>query len=289
MATNKAKSQDRNSQPATARDMDSPGRDASSAGTVARVVKLLTCIAEAEGEVSIKYLCQELNLPASTVHRLLGLMIENGIIERAPVRALYGPGLELLRISSLLAAKVSIVDLARPIMRSIVSACDQTCVLLRYIPSSRKVMAVHAEYSSNPLRYQIELFQPHSLLWGATGRSVLAFLPREEIEVALKEADRSPATGAPLPSPKLMMSDLDEIRERGFSMTHGQKIAGAVGLAAPLFNSESRVIGCLSITIPKATFDKDAESKIPGLLLEHAKKLNRALGFERRNDVRPHR
>lgn len=282
-----SKLQDRNAKSATARDGDSAGRDASSAGTVSRVVKLLTCIAEAEGEVSIKYLCQELNLPASTVHRLLGLMIENGIVERAPVRALYGPGLELLRISSLLAAKVSIVDLARPIMRSIVAACNQTCVLLRYIPTSRKVMAIHAEYSSNPLRYQIELFQPHSLLWGATGRSVLAFLSREEIEAALKEADRSPATGAQMPSQKAVMSDLNEIRRQGYSMTHGQKIAGAVGLAAPLFNSESRVIGCLSITIPKATFDRKAETQIPELLLEHAEKLNRALGFERRNQPRP--
>ena len=281
-----SKIQDRKARPETARDMESRGRDASSAGTVARVVKLLTCIAEAEGEVSIKYLCQELNLPASTVHRLLGLMIENGIIERAPVRALYGPGLELLRVSSLLAAKVSIVDLARPIMRSIVAACNQTCVLLRYIPSSRKVRAVHAEYSSNPLRYQIELFQPHSLLWGATGRSVLAFLPRDEIEAAFKDADRSPASGVQLPSQKAMMSELSEIRELGFSMTHGQKIAGAVGLAAPLFNSESRVIGCLSITIPKANFDKKAEAQIPELLLEHAEKLNRALGFERRNHAR---
>lgn len=282
-----SKMPDRNAQPAVVRDRDARGRDASSAGTVARVVKLLTCIAEAEGEVSIKYLCQELNLPASTVHRLLGLMIENGIIERAPVRALYGPGLELLRVSSLLAAKVSIVDLARPIMRSVVAASNQTCVLLRYIPSSRKVMAVHAEYSSNPLRYQIELFQPHSLLWGATGRSVLAFLPRDEIEAALKDADLSPATGVQLPSQKAMMNDLGEIRGRGFSMTQGQKIAGAVGHAAPLFNSESRVIGCLSITIPKANFDKKAESQIPELLLEHAEKLNRALGFERRNHVRP--
>ena len=45
------------------------------AGTVTRVMKLLACLAEADGEVSIKWLCQSLNLPASTVHRLLTLLI----------------------------------------------------------------------------------------------------------------------------------------------------------------------------------------------------------------------
>ena len=251
----------------------------SGAGTVTRVVKLLACLAEAEGDVSIKWLCQSLNLPASTVHRLLGLLIKEGIVERAPSRAMYGPGPEFMRIGSLVAAKVRIADLARPIMRALVEESDETCVLLRYIPASRKVMALHAEYSSHPLRYQIDMYQPHSLLWGATGRAVLAFLSEAEIEAALKDNDRSPASGDKLPPKATFMKELFGIRERGYALTHGQKIEGAVGLAAPLFNSERQAIGCLSITVPKARFNQKGHTKLAGLLLASAAKLNRRLGF----------
>lgn len=261
---------------ASARDL----QDISGAGTVARVVKLLSCIAEADGEVSIKYLCQSLNLPASTVHRLLSLLVQEGIIERAPTRALYGPGLEFVRIASLVAAKIQIVDLARPIMRAIVDECDETCVLLRYVPASHKVMALHAEYPSHPLRYQIDLFEPHSLLWGATGRAVLAFLPEEQIEAALKDNDCSPASGEQLPPRSTMLRELREIQERGFAFTQGQTIAGAVGFAAPLFNAERQVIGCLSVTVPKDRFNQKASAKISALLLEQTSKLNHNLGFQ---------
>jgi len=254
-------------------------KDASGTGTVERVVKLLACVAEAGSGVSIKSLCQSLGLPASTVHRLLTLLIQEGIIERSPSRAVYGPGLEFVRISSLVAAKIELVDLAKPIMQWLVEECDETCVLLRYIPRSRKVMAIHIEYSSHPLRYQIDMFQPHSLLWGATGRSVLAFLPEDEIDAAIKDNDLSPTSGARLPARNVFLKDLSDIRERGYATTHGQKIAGAVGFAAPLFNSEKRVIGCLSITVPEARHSQRGAVKLSGLLLSGAERLSRHMGF----------
>jgi DNA-binding IclR family transcriptional regulator len=205
--------------------------------------------------------------------------MQEGIIERAPSRALYGPGLEFVRIASLVSAKIHIVDLAKPIMRALADECDETCVLLRHIPLSRKVMAMHAEYSAHPLRYQIEMFQPHSLIWGATGRAVLAFLPEEQIEIAMKDNDPSPVSREQLPSRSAFLKELRDIRERGYAVTHGQKIAGAVGFAAPLFNSERQVIGCLSITVPKARFNQKGAAKLSSLLLAGAGKLNRSLGL----------
>ena len=254
-------------------------RDASAAGTVARVVQLLACLAEAEGPVSIKFLCQTLKLPASTVHRLLGLLADEGMVERSADRPIYSPGLELVRIASLLASKIRIVDVAKPFMRAIVRDCDETCCLLQYIPTLRKVMAVHAEFSSHPLRYRIEFFQPHSLLWGATGRSVLAFLAPEDIAAALSDNDASPATGASLPARDALLADLAEIRARGYAITHGQKIQGAVGIGTPLFNSERKVLGSLCITIPETRFNRKAQARLSQMLMQRAGELSRALGF----------
>jgi DNA-binding IclR family transcriptional regulator len=254
-------------------------RDASSAGTVARVVQLLACLAEADGPVSIKFLCQNLKLPASTVHRLLGLLSEQGMVERSADRPSYAAGLELIRIASLLASKVSIVDVAKPFMRAVVRECDETCCLLQYLPERRKVMALHAEFPSHPLRYRIEVYQPHALLWGATGRAVLAFLPPNEIEAAIRDNETSPATGASLPPHKALLADLAEIKRRGYALTLGQKIPGAVGIGAPVFNSERRVIGSLCMTIPEIRFNRKAEARLSQMLIRQAGELSRTLGY----------
>jgi DNA-binding IclR family transcriptional regulator len=254
-------------------------RDASAAGTVARVVQLLACLAEADGAVSIKFLCQTLKLPASTVHRLLGLLADQGMVERSVDRPTYAPGLELVRIASLLASKVRILDVAKPFMRAVVRDCDETCCLLQYIPERRKVMALHAEFSSHPLRYRIELYQPHSILWGATGRTVLAFLPPDEIDAAIRDGDLSPATGEPAPPREKILADLAEIRERGYAITQGQNIEGAVGIGAPLFNSERRVIGSFCMTIPETRFNKKTQARLSQILMARAGELSRALGY----------
>jgi DNA-binding IclR family transcriptional regulator len=254
-------------------------RDASAAGTVARVVQLLACLAEADGPVSIKFLCQTLKLPASTVHRLLGLLADEGMVERNADRPIYAPGLELVRIASLLASKVHVLDIAKPFMRAVVRDCDETCCLLQYLPDRRKVMALHAEFSSHPLRYRIDLYQPHSLLWGATGRAVLAFLPPDEIEAAIRDGDSSPATGEPPSARETILADLAEIRSRGYAITHGQKIEGAVGIGAPIFNSERRAIGSLCMTIPETRFNKKTQTRLSQILMSRAGELSRALGY----------
>jgi DNA-binding IclR family transcriptional regulator len=255
-------------------------RDASAAGTVARVVQLLACFAEADGPVSIKFLCQTLKLPASTVHRLLGLLADEGMVERSADRPIYAPGLELVRIASLFASKVRILDVAKPFMRAVVQDCDETCCLLQYLPDRRKVMALHAEFSSHPLRYSIELYRPHSILWGATGRTVLAFLPPDEIDAAIEDADPSPATGERAPAREDILSDLAEIRSRGYAITHGQKIEGAVGIGAPIFNSERRVIGSFCMTIPETRFNAKTQTRLSQILMARAGELSRVFGYE---------
>jgi DNA-binding IclR family transcriptional regulator len=243
------------------------------------VVQLLACLAEADGAVSIKFLCQTLKLPASTVHRLLGLLADEGMVERSADRPTYAAGLELVRIASLLASKVRILDVAKPFMSAVVRDCDETCCLLQYLPERRKVMALHAEFSSHPLRYRIELYQPHSILWGATGRTVLAFLPPGEIDAAIRDGDLSPATGEPTPARETILADLEEIRNRGYAITQGQNIEGAVGIGAPVFNSERRVIGSFCMTIPETRFNKKTQERLSQILMSRAGELSRALGY----------
>ena len=71
-----------------------------------------------------------------------------------------------------------------------------------------------------------------------------------------------------------------EIRSRGYAITHGQKIEGAVGIGAPIFNSERRAIGSLCMTIPETRFSAKAQTRLSELLMSRAGELSRALGYE---------
>jgi DNA-binding IclR family transcriptional regulator len=248
------------------------------AGTVARVVRLLHALAETKGDVSIKDLSARLALPPSSVHRLLGLLMEDGMVERGEGGHLYRAGLEFFRIGSLVATKTSIADIARPFMRTVVDECDEICMLVLYMPGLRRVMTTAFVDSSKPLRYQVELFRPHTMLWGATGRSVLAFLDQPTIAAAIAEGDPSPATGQALPPPDKLLRDLADIRATGYALTSGQKIEGAIGLGTPLFDAAGKLLGSLCITVPRLRFRAADETALAGLLMKQAQALNKTLG-----------
>src|SRR3546814_16357197 len=99
------------------------------------------------------------------------------------------------------------------------------------------------------LTYQNDLHRPLSLYWGASGKAILAFLPDDEIEQILRREGASPASGEKPPSLRARMAELREVRARGYAISEGQKLPGARGVAAPVFDAKG-VFGCLCMTSP---------------------------------------
>ncbi len=254
--------------------------DTKSTGTVLRVVRVLRCIADAKRPLSIKELSEALDLPASTVHRLLNLLASEGLIEKDDESRNYQSGAELIRLSSLLIANRSLNDIARPFMQEVVDRCNEACMLVAYLPATLQVSVLAAINSSHPLRYDMQLYNAHSLLWGATGRSVLAFLSEEEQAAAYKAGAEAPGSGRKLPSFKTLQQELEEIRERGYALSYGEKITGALGMGSPIYKMDNRVIGSLCITLPQVRFDPANEKKLGGLISQQAERLSHALGYQ---------
>lgn len=251
--------------------------EATSSGTVARVALLLRVLAEAPGESTLGDLAARLRLPVSTTHRLLALLQEQGFVERGADQRTYRPGLEFLRVGGLVSSRAQLTDVAEPFMRAVVETCDETCLLSVYLPHSRSSMIAKVIYGSHPLRYVATLYQPSSLVWGATGLGILAFLPQAVIDDLVPREGPSPATGKAVRLPALRR-DLATIRERGYACTRGQKIAGAVGLSAPVFNATG-VVAALCITVPDTRFQAPMELRLARLLKQQAERFSAALGW----------
>jgi DNA-binding IclR family transcriptional regulator len=209
----------------------------------------------------------------------LQLLAQHDLVERASNGQHYRSGVEFFRLASLVMGKTDLIDIAAPILKSVVDACNEVCFLVNYVPAAKQVMVVRKEDSTHPLRYNIPLFQPDTMLWGATGRSVLAFLPPEERDAVLAEAHVSPVTGQRLPPRKQFLQELERVREAGYVCTSGQKLPGAVGIGAPVFSGNGHVIGSICITVPQARFDRKSEPMLAKLAINAAARLSTALGF----------
>jgi DNA-binding IclR family transcriptional regulator len=202
-------------------------------------------------EATLKELSTALSLAPSTCHRLLKLLGRNGFIESDPTRRRYRVGRELFRIAGFLQSKFNVREFSLPFLRQVVASCNETCILSIYVPSESKMFFAEKADSSRLLRYQLQMNMPMSMFWGASGRAILAFLDKEEVDRIYAMEGPAPATGEPLPARRVMEKQIMAIRRRGYDISYGQKVAGAVGISAPVFGVEGKVIGSLGITVPE--------------------------------------
>ena len=253
-----------------------------SLGTVKRVIEIIRFFSE-RGEATLKDLSQALSLAPSTCHRLLDLLGQDGFVEQDKTHRRYRIGRDLFRVAALIQSKHDIRAIALPFLRQLVDACDETCVLSLYLPSEGKIFFAEKIDSSMLLRYQLPMNIPMSVLWGASGRSILAFLAKEDVDRIHAAEDHAPASGEPLPARRTLEKDLTAIRERGYDITYGQKIAGAVGFGAPVFGIDGKVVGSLCVTVPEARITAKNRPYLGELVRATAERLSTALGSPRHN------
>ena len=250
---------------------DGPGT-----GTISRAMHLLTLLADSTGPVTVKQVGEHLKVPPSTAHRLLNLLATESFVEIVG-NGYYGIGSRLYRVAARVSRNVSPATVSQPIIEQLATKYNETVLLGLYVPAERAMMFSVRADGSQKLTYQIELHRPLSLYWGASGKSILAFLPDETITSILRSESNSPATGAPPPSLEDGMSEIHAVRERGWAVSEGQKLPGARGVAAPIFGP-SGVIGCVCLTSPRERLPRSDVEGIGKDVMDKANEISSLLG-----------
>jgi DNA-binding IclR family transcriptional regulator len=248
-------------------------------GAGARVLRVLQCVAAAERDLSLKDLAERLELPPSTVHRLLQLLVKTDMIERAEAQT-YRPGRELFRVASLVLQKFDLAKLARPFVRALWSEWQETSSFCLYKPASRSALVAETLPSPHPLQFVIEPFSPVPLAWGSMGRSILAFLPAEDMDSVLAMAVRGPLSGRPPLARSQMREEVERIRQAGCAVyeDHDPDVAG---VAAPVFGPDGRVMGSLGVTMPARRFGALDQARLRESVVQCARALSHAIGSAR--------
>jgi len=252
-------------------------------GPVTRSIKLLQYLGE-QGHTTIKEASAALALAPSTVHRLLDLLSKENIVEHDQSDRSYRIGPELFRLAAKVYERYDVCALSMPVLTEIVTSCNETCLLGLYLPVAGKMTFAAKVDSSRVLRYQIPLNTQISVLWGASGRSILAFLPKEHVDRIYQQEGPSPATGEALPSRQKLEKELTEIRANGIALTRGQKTPGAVGIGAPIFAASGNVVGSLAVTVPAPELTPAKEKQIRMLLKVKSTELSVRLGMPAQPD-----
>jgi DNA-binding IclR family transcriptional regulator len=165
----------------------------------------------------------------------------------------------------------------QPFLDELTAACDETSLFAVFDRATATVAFVAKADSSQVLSYRISLNTPVSAYWGSSSQVILAYLPEQDLRRVLADAHPSPVGDIPPMPEAAYRAHLAAIKERGWILTKGQKLPGAVGTAAPVFGAAG-IVGSLTVTIPEVRFQASMERRIQRLVTESAAKISAVLG-----------
>lgn len=108
----------------------------------------------------------------------------------------------------------------------------------------------------------------------ASGRAMLAALPREEAAAIIQRSNLEKVTPTTLVDPTALMREIDKARDQGFAMLVEEGMPGEISLASPVVNPQGRVVAAVSMPISSARWTPErARQQLAPLVMDAARSI----------------
>ena len=242
---------------------------------------ILKAIAENGSDVGLAELSARLGLHKSTTHRLLMVLENDHFVERCPVSGKYHLGSRLIDLGQAALARLDVFELARPHLRELAEETAETAHLA-VLRGGEVVSLVNAE-SRQTLRTPATVGTRSPAHCTSLGKTMLAFLPPEQVDEFLRQHVLEAYTRRTITSPAKFRTELRMIRERGYAVDNEEREEGLRCIGAPVRDHTGAVIAAVSIAGPAFRIRADRVSTLALSVVRAAARISLSLGYRRQD------
>lgn len=239
--------------------------------SVDRAVTILELLAH-QGALGVTELSRELSVHKSTAARLVGALLQRGLVEQIEDRGKYRLGAGILRLAGATTARLDLVQEARPICRDLSASTGETVNIAVLATNS----ALYIDQVTGHLSSSYNWVGQHIPLHATSnGKVLLSGLPEPEVTQLTREL---PAyTPDTITSRTALATVLQEVRRHGYAVARNELDTGLTAVAAPIRNSHGEIVASVSVSGPTFRFGPLVADAIP-TIKEAAGRISARLG-----------
>jgi len=196
--------------------------------SVDRAIDLLFHLHAEPDARGVSEIARALELPKSTVHRLLQALARRGLIER-DAAGRYAPGARLVALGLGAQQRDPVVAVARPVLEEEAAALGETVFLTG--PRNVAMVVLDKAEGAGFLRAAPTLGETVPLHATAVGKLAFAFAPER---FPLEASGLEGFTERTLRDRDALREEVERARKQGYAENHGEWIAGLSVVAAPV-------------------------------------------------------
>lgn len=264
-------------QPTDTHATDDNSRSRTSLSSVSNALRILQAFTFESYELGITELAKEVGIAKSTAHRIVSSMVVEGFLEKNPVNEKYRLGLTLFRLGALVRQRMSLSTEARPYLMELRAKTNETVLLA--VPDANQILYVFHLESSHAIRMRSDIGVRKPMLCTAEGQTLLAFMSREHSEQILQSSELAERTPYTLTDLNRLKQKLDTIRQQGYSLEDQESEVGMRSIAAPVFDSDRKVVGSVALAGPLVRMNDEVIPQLAQDVIATALQISRRIGY----------
>lgn len=219
-----------------------------SSSIISKSIQLLDLLGNVSRPQTFTEIVRRSEFNKSTVHRLLGILINEELIIYNQANKTYMLGNKLLRLARKAWRGFDIQAIALDEMLKLNQLCRENVSIglllgnevlhLRMIESELHWGIVHPPVFNEPA---------HTT---ATGKAIAAFLPPPILDAWLSQYEFKRSTKRSISNREKFEKELRTVRKNGYATTDREEMDYVVGIAAPVFNFLDEPVAALNIWAP---------------------------------------
>jgi IclR family transcriptional regulator, KDG regulon repressor len=215
-------------------------------GTVGKALEVLDQVASYGRPVRFSELLDASPFPKATLYRFVQTLTNQGMLSFDPDRAMYAPGVRLVRLAHAAWQTASLAPIAAAHIDLLSADVGETVHLAQL--DTAQVIYVDKRNAAEPVQMYSQSGKVGPAYCTGVGKVMLAYLQEPALEEVLNQQSYHRFTDTTHTTPESLRAELSDIRANGYGFDREEHEPGIICVALPILTETNRVLGALSVT-----------------------------------------
>lgn len=241
-----------------------------------RVFDILELLAVESRGLGVTEIAKRLELNKSTVHRILGGIMDRGYVEKTE-DGIYRLGIQFVKLASERLSNIELTTEARPYLSELTNIIGQSSHLA-ILDGSDAVYIDKVEVVRN-LRLYSQIGKRIPVYCSALGKSLLMDESDKVIIDTLNECTFVKMTDTTKMTPEEVLKEIRQSKSRGWTIDDEEHDVGIRCIAAPIYDYRGKITATISVAGPSTVISKERDEEIGSLVVKYARMISEKLGY----------
>lgn len=242
-----------------------------------RALSILELLSDSSEGLSISEISTKLNYPRNSVFRIVSTLHNFDFLKRDDEYKTFCLSLKLLVIGIKALSEPTLVKKSLKAMHNLRDDYKETVAL--GIIKDEEGMVIEEVQGTHLFRFVLEPGRKFNLHTSVTGKSILAYLPKNESEELIDKIDFKAFNERTIDNKSDFLKTLKKVKKDGYASDKAEEIEGMHCIGAPIFNRHGHAFAAIWISGPSMRIHEKDFHKIGLNVRKHADSISMSLGY----------